>query len=347
MKKRVAFFDTKPYDKVSFEKHDEFKNYEIVFFETKLTEKSVALAKGFDVVCVFVNDIITEKVIDELYEGGVQLIALRCAGYNNVDVCHAHGKIKMMRVPAYSPYAVAEHALALLMTLNRKIHRAHFRTRDNNFSINGLVGFDLHGKTAGVIGAGKIGKIMAGILKGVGMNVVLFDKYQDQEWADNLGVRYVELDELYRISDVISLHCPLLPTTHHIVNDESIAKMKDGVILINTSRGPLIDTNALIKALKTQKIGAAGLDVYEEEGDYFFEDFSDTMVQDDVLARLLTFPNVIITSHQAFLTKEALENISDTTFTNIRDFFNGVESPNEICGNCENNNCPKHKKGAK
>ncbi len=342
MKKRLAFFDTKPYDRQSFESTPGFEDYEIVFFEARLTDRSVALTKDFDAVCTFVNDEITASVIDALYDNGVKAIAMRCAGYNNVDVCHAHGKIKMFRVPAYSPYAVAEHALALLMTLNRKVHRAHLRTRDNNFSIVGLVGMDLHGKTAGVVGAGKIGRIMTDILCGLGMNVLVYDKFQDQEWADTKGVKYAELDELYKNSDVISLHCPLMEETQHLINNDSIAKMKDGVIIINTSRGPLINTAALIKGLKTKKIGAAGLDVYEEEAEYFFEDFSNSMVNDDVLARLLTFPNVVVTSHQAFLTNEALENIARTTYGNLKIFFNGEEGTNEICGNCDEGTCQRH-----
>lgn len=346
MKKRIAFFDTKPYDRRSFDACEGAEKYEIVYFETRLTERSVALTKGFDVVCAFVNDEIGRNVIDSLYENGVQMIAMRCAGYNNVDICHAFDKIKIARVPAYSPHAVAEHALALLMTLNRKIHRAHLRTRDNNFSINGLVGVDMYKKTVGVIGAGKIGRIMTDILCGLGMEVLVYDKFQDQEWAESKGVRYAELDEIYEKANVISLHCPLLEDTHHIVNEESIAKMKDGVMIINTSRGPLIDTGALIKGLKSGKIGAAGLDVYEEEADYFFEDFSDEIVTDDVLARLLTFNNVVVTSHQAFLTEEALSNISNTTIGNIDNFFADVHTPNEVCGNCEAGECRRHAKKA-
>lgn len=344
MKKRIAFFDTKPYDRRSFESTPGFEEYEIVFFEARLTERSAALTKGFDVVCAFVNDEITKPVIDTLYENGVKLIAMRCAGYNNVDICHAYDKIKIVRVPAYSPHAVAEHALALYMTLNRKIHRAHLRTRDSNFSIVGLVGTDIHGKTAGVIGAGKIGRIMVDILCGLGMNILVYDKYQDQEWANSKGVRYAELDEIYENADFISLHCPLTEESHHMINENSITKMKNGVIIVNTSRGPLIKTSALIKGLKSKKVGAAGLDVYEEEADYFFEDFSEEMVEDDILARILTFPNVVVTSHQAFLTEEALANISGTTLLNINTFFKGEHGPNEICGNCESGTCARHGK---
>ncbi len=342
MKKKVAFFDTKPYDRRSFDAAEGSSEYEIEYFETRLTERSVALTKGFDAVCAFVNDEISATVIDKLYENGVRLIAMRCAGYNNVDVCHAVERIRIVRVPAYSPYAVAEHALALLMTLNRKIHRAHLRTRDSNFSIVGLVGVDMFGKTVGVIGAGKIGKIMTDILCGLGMNVLVYDKYQDQKWAESKGVRYASLDEIYAESQVITLHCPLTEESHHLVNKESIEKMRDGVMIINTSRGPLIDTKALIKGLKSGKIGAAGLDVYEEEADYFFEDYSEEIVTDDVLARLLTFNNVIVTSHQAFLTEEALANISRTTFSNMDTYFAGQHGPNEICGNCEDGNCVRH-----
>ena len=344
MKNKIAFFDSKPYDKKSFQESKDFNKYDITFFESRLTEKSVALTKGYDIVCVFVNDEINSNVIDALKSNGIKLIALRCAGYNNVDACYAHDKIRVVRVPAYSPYAVAEHALALLMTLNRKVHRAHFRTRDNNFSIIGLVGMDLHGKTAGVIGAGKIGKIMSTILSGLGMKVLLYDKYQDKQWAKSQGVTYVELDQLYKQSHVISLHCPLMKETQHLINDDSIAKMRDGVIIINTSRGPLIKTSSLINGLKSKKIGAAGLDVYEEEAEYFFEDFSNSMINDDVLARLLTFPNVIVTSHQAFLTNEALTNISTTTYENIDTFFKGEVGPNEICEICDKEICSRHKR---
>ena len=342
MKKKIAFFDTKPYDRTSFSSTQGSENYEIIYFETGLTLESALLTKGFDVVCAFVNDVLDAPVIDALYDNGVRLIAMRCAGYNNVDVCHALDKIRIVRVPAYSPHAVAEHALALIMTLNRKIHRAHLRTRDSNFSIVGLVGVDLYKKTAGVIGAGKIGKIMTNILCGLGMNVLVYDKYQDLEWAESKGVRYAELDEIYAQSQVITLHCPLTDESHHMINRESLDKMRDGVMIINTSRGPLIDTKALIKGLKSGKVGAAGLDVYEEEADYFFEDYSEEIVTDDVLARLLTFNNVVVTSHQAFLTEEALANISRTTIDNIDTFFAGKHGPNEICGNCDSGTCMRH-----
>ncbi len=344
MKKKIAFFDTKPYDKRSFDSTVGIEEYEIEYFETRLTERSMALTKGFDIVCAFVNDEITAPVIDQLYANGIRLIAMRCAGYNNVDVCHALDKIRIVRVPAYSPHAVAEHALALLMTLNRKIHRAHLRTRDSNFSIVGLVGMDMYGKTVGVIGAGKIGRIMVDILCGLGMDVLVYDKYQDKAWAESKGVRYTELSEIYEKAQVISLHCPLTDESHHLINKESIAQMRDGVMIINTSRGPLIDTKALIKGLKSGKIGAAGLDVYEEEADYFFEDYSEEIVTDDVLARLLTFNNVVVTSHQAFLTEEALANISGTTLKNINTFYAGEHGANEICGNCDAGSCVRHTK---
>ena len=344
MKKRLAFFDTKPYDKASFEKTPGIEKYDIVYFETKLTERSVGLTKGFDAGCAFVNDELNKTVIDGLHSNGVKFIAMRCAGYNNIDTCHAYGKLRIARVPAYSPYAVAEHALALMMTLNRKTHTAHIRTRDNNFSIVGLVGMDMKGKTAGVIGAGKIGRVMAGILAALGMRVLVYDKYEDQDWAASIGATYTTLDELYAASDIITLHCPLTDDSFHMINGDSIELMKPTVMLINTSRGALIDTKALIKALKKRRIGAAGLDVYEEESDYFFEDKSADIIDDDVLARLLTFNNVLVTSHQAFLTNEALENISETTVHNLDLFFSGKENPNEICARCDEGTCDKHLK---
>lgn len=344
MKAKIAFFDTKPYDRVSFDSHADRDRYDITYFEARLTERSAPLTKGYDVVCAFVNDELTREVIDILIENGVKLIAMRCAGYNNVDICYAHGKIPVVRVPAYSPHAVAEHALALMMTLNRKTHRAYYRTRDNNFSINGLVGVDLFGKTVGVIGAGKIGRIMIDILCGLGMNILVYDMWKDEEYAREKGFRYAELNEIYAEADVLTLHCPLTKDSHHLINKESIEKMKEGVMIINTSRGPLIDTTALIDGLKSHKIGAAGLDVYEEEADYFFEDFSSLLVADDVLARLLTFNNVLVTSHQAFLTQEALANISGTTYENIRQVLAKEDIVNEVCKDCDNGGCKKHKK---
>ncbi|ERP30826.1 2-hydroxyacid dehydrogenase [Chitinivibrio alkaliphilus] len=340
MKKRVAFFDTKQYDRAFFSTAEGFEEFEFFFFETKLTEESARLTAGFDAVCAFVNDTIDTAVIDILHTNKIRLVAMRCAGYNNVDICYAHEKnIRVVRVPAYSPYAVAEHALALMMSLNRKVHRAYYRTRDNNFNITGLVGFDFYGKTAGVIGTGKIGRIMIGILKGLGMDVLAYDKYPDTDFAHKHAISYTSLDDLYRRADLISLHCPLTPETHHLINTKSIQKMRKGVMLINTSRGPLIDTAALIEGLKEGQVGYAGLDVYEEEGDFFFEDLSSEVMPDDQLARLLSFNNVIITSHQAFLTEEALSNIAATTIANLREYFTDTSLTNEVCGTCTEETC--------
>ncbi|MBS1320713.1 MAG: 2-hydroxyacid dehydrogenase, partial [Parabacteroides sp.] len=269
-------------------------------------------------------------VIDAMADNGVKLLALRCAGFNNVDLEAAKGKLPVVRVPAYSPYAVAEYSLALMLSLNRKIHRAYWRTRDGNFSLNGLMGFDMHGKTVGIIGTGKIAKILIRILKGLGMHILAYDVYPDYKFAEEEGITYTTLDELYKSSDIISLHCPLTEQTRYIINDDSIAKMKDGVMIINTGRGQLIHTNALIEGLKEKKISAAGLDVYEEEGDYFYEDKSDKIIDDDVLARLLSFNNVIVTSHQAFFTKEAMHNIAETTLQNIEDFRQNRPLVNEV-----------------
>lgn len=292
---------------------------------------NVILTQGVDVVCIFVNDIADAQVIRAMAANGVKLIALRCAGYNNVDLNAAQENgIKVVRVPAYSPYAVAEHTVALMLALNRRIPRATWRTRDGNFSLNGLLGFDMHGKTAGIIGTGKIAKILIQILKGFGMNILAYDLYPDYNFAREHQVVYTSLDELYHSSDIISLHCPLTEQTKYLINDYSISKMKDGVMIINTGRGQLIHTNALIEGLKNKKIGSAGLDVYEEEGDYFYEDKSDRIIDDDVLARLLSFNNVIVTSHQAFFTHEALENIASTTLQNIKDFAENKSLANEV-----------------
>ena len=340
---KIAFFDTKPYDQKSFDAVNQSHGFHITYFPLHLNEGTATLAKGFDEVCAFVNDTMSKAVIRTLKEGGVQLIALRCAGYNNVDLKEAYGNLHVVRVPAYSPYAVAEHAVALMMGLNRKTHRAYDRVRDGNFSINGLLGFDMHGKWAGVIGVGKIGKCLVSILKGFGMDVIVYDQFVDEAFAKESGVRYVSLESLYAQSDIISLHCPLTRETQHMINDQSIATMKPGVMIINTGRGKLIDTKALINGLKTGQIGSAGLDVYEEESEYFFEDFSSSVIGDDVLARLLTFPNVLITSHQGFFTKEALGNIAATTLENIVEFFKGGYLKNEVCYRCEKE-CRKQKK---
>ncbi len=331
MKKyRIAFFDTKSYDEESFNKINEKYNFEIKYFKGHLNRNNVILTKDADAVCIFVNDIADAEIIDALAENGVKLIALRCAGFNNVDISAALGKISVVRVPAYSPYAVAEHAVALMMALNRKTHRAYLRTRDGNFALNGLMGFDMHGKTAGIIGTGKIAKILIHILKGFGMNILAYDLYPDYNFARENDVVYTTMDELYHNSDIISLHCPLTDETKYLINDYSISKMKDGVMIINTGRGQLIHTNALIEGLKNKKIGAAGLDVYEEESEYFYEDKSDKIIDDDVLARLLSFNNVIVTSHQAFFTQEALANIASTTLQNMQDFIDGKPLENEV-----------------
>jgi len=330
MKTKVAFFDSKPYDEVSFNKINEKYGFDIRYYKGHLNKDNVALTKGADVVCIFVNAVADKQVIGELKENGVKLIALRCAGYNNVDLNAAKDGLKVVRVPAYSPYAVAEHTLALMLTLNRKIHKAYSRTRDGNFALNGLIGFDMHGKTAGIIGTGKIAKILIRILRSMGMKVLAYDPFPDVDFANINEIEYTTLDELYRCSDIISLHCPLTKETEYIIDNESIKKMKDGVMIINTGRGKLIHTNALIKGLKSKKIGSAGLDVYEEEGDYFFEDHSNIVMDDDILARLLSFNNVIVTSHQAFFTKEAMQNIAETTLQNIQDFVDGKTLVNEV-----------------
>lgn len=348
MAKKILFYDAKPYDIEFFEKANQKYGYEFKFFKEKLDRETAVLSKGYNVVCLFVNDDANKEVIEKLKENDVDLIALRCAGYNNVDLNAAYkNKIHVVRVPAYSPYAVAEHTIALMLTLNRKTHKAYLRTRELNFSINGLMGFDMHGKTVGVIGTGQIGKIAIQILKGFGVKILAYDVYPDKNFAEMIGFEYTNLDKIFSESDIITLHCPLTPETKYIINENSIAKMKDGVIIINTSRGKLIDTKALINGLKTGKIGGAGLDVYEEESEYFFEDYSSQILPDDILARLLTFPNVVITSHQAFFTKEALTNIAETTLQNIKDFYDGVPLKNEICYRCGQSfpTCDKTKKG--
>lgn len=342
---RIAFFDTKPYDREFFDTANHPARYDIKYLGSRLNADTARLAEGFPVVCAFVNDTLDAEVIGQLHAGGVRLVALRCAGYNNVDLKAAYGTLHVTRVPAYSPHAVAEHAVALILSLNRKIHKAYYRTRDNNFAIHGLLGFDLHGKTAGVIGTGKIGRILAGILRGFGMEVLAHDPYPDEEAARETGFRYAPLEEVYRRSHVLSLHCPLTPETHHMINAKSIALMRKDVILINTGRGKLIRTSDLIAGLKSHRIGAAGLDVYEEEEDYFFEDFSGRMVDDDQLARLLTFANVLVTSHQAFFTREALTAIAETTLGNVDRFLAGEPLPNEICYRCGEESCRKEAQG--
>ena len=324
---KLAIFSTKKWvrDAFSEKKPD---SIDITYFEARLNEETASLAAGYDGVCVFVNDNVNDKVIDVLAEGGVKVIALRCAGFNNVDLHRAAEKnIQVCRVPAYSPYAVAEYALGLIMSLNRKFHRAHARVREGNFSLDGLLGFDLHNKTVGVIGTGKIGQIFMDVISGFGVRILAYDKFPNQAVKDK-GVEYVDLETLYRESDIISLHCPLTHETYHLINDYAIRSMKKGVMLINTSRGPLINSGAVIDGLKSGKVGYVGLDVYEEEGDLFFEDLSDQVIQDDTFVRLQTFPNVLITSHQAFFTREAVENIRDTTYHNLTEI--------DETGNCSN-----------
>ncbi|MFQ3547859.1 MAG: 2-hydroxyacid dehydrogenase [Termitinemataceae bacterium] len=342
---KLAFFDTKPYDREYFDAIVEGYHVHIKYFPMKLNADTASLAKGYDAVCAFVNDEIDAKTADILVEHGVKLVALRCAGYNNVDLQAVWGRLHVVRVPAYSPHAVAEHAVALLLTLNRRIHKAYIRTREGNFTLSGLVGFDLYGKTAGIVGTGQIGRITAEILRGFGMQVLASDPYPQASWAEAKDIRYVSLEELFSHSDVISLHCPLTPENHHLINDATLGLMKKNAIIINTGRGALIDTKALIHALKTNRLGGAALDVYEEEDEYFFEDHSATIIKDDVLARLLTFPNVLITGHQAFLTDEALSAIATTTLDNVQSYFERGELPNEVCYRCTQKTCSRKESG--
>lgn len=316
---KLAFFDTKSYDIPGFDRYGIPAGVEIKYFEPNLNRDTVTLAAGFDAVCVFVNDTVDAVVVDKLHQLGVKAIVLRCAGFNNVDIKACEGKLRVFRVPAYSPHAVAEHAMALLLTINRRTHKAYIRTRDFNFSLQGLAGFDLYGKTVGIVGTGKIGRVFADICKGFGMKILAYDKFPNPD----AGLDYVDLPELFAQADIISLHCPLTEETHHLIDADTIAMMKKGVTIINTSRGALVDTEALINGIKEKKVGAACLDVYEEEGDFFYEDFSGHIVQDDKLVRLIAMPNVIITSHQAFLTSEALDNIAATTVNNLTRFFSG------------------------
>lgn len=341
---KIAFFDAKPYDRPSFNKYGAEHGITFKYFETKLNEDTVELAQGYDGVCAFVNDTVDAAVIDRLVEMKVRVLALRCAGYNNVDVKHAFGRLHVLRVPAYSPYAVAEHAMALLLTSIRRIHKAYIRSRDFNFSLAGLTGFDLHGKTVGVIGTGRIGRVFIDICRGFGMKVLAYDKFPAEGLDNGDTVRYVELKTIFAESDIISLHCPLTEETHHLIDDAALAQCKQGVIILNTSRGSLVDAEALLNGIKSRKVGAACLDVYEEEADLFFEDNSGHIMEDDTLARLISMPNVIVTSHQAFLTEEALENIAETTAKNLIDFFEDGQCPNEICYRCgKTEDCQKGK----
>ncbi len=332
MSTKIAFFDAQRYDRDSFNAENKDFGFEIHYYKERLSMNTVDLSKGKEVVCIFVNAEVDAKVIDRLVENGVKLIALRCAGFNNVDLHAAKGRIRVVRVPAYSPHAVAEYAVTLMLCLNRKVYRSVFRTREGNFKLKGLMGFDMYGKTAGLVGMGRIAKELIKILKGFGMNIVAYDLYPDKKFAEEYGVKLVSLDELYAQSDIISLHCPLTDDTKYIINKDSIAKMKKGVMIINTGRGKLINTEDLIDGLRSGKVGSAGLDVYEEEQNFFYEDLSDKMIDDDKLALLLMMPNVIVTSHQAFFTREAMHNIADTTLNNIKDWAEGKELKNEVKG---------------
>jgi D-lactate dehydrogenase len=328
---RIAFFDTHDFERPFFERANEAYGYEIHYFHPQLGAPTAPLSAGFDCVCSFVNDHLDAAALEIIKNNGVGLVALRSAGFNHVDLARAHElQLPVVRVPEYSPYAVAEHALALILTLNRKIHRAYQRVRELNFSLNGLVGFDLHGSTVGIIGTGKIGSVLIKIMHGLGCKILVFDIQKDPSLAEKYGVEFTDLDTLYRRADIISLHVPLTPKTFHLIDGEAIAKMKDGVFIINTGRGALIDSNALLDGLKARKVGGAGLDVYEEEEGVFFQDLSDKFLKDDVLARLLSFPNVIVTSHQAFLTREALGNIAETTLFNVSQFAKGETLSNQV-----------------
>ena len=345
MEHQIAFFDTKPYDRFWFERV-EHQGIKFKYFENKLNQDTARLAKGCSGAVAFVNDNIDTATVDELSNQGVKVLAMRCAGYNNIDFKEAYNKeIAVLRVPSYSPNAVAEYAMALLLTINRKVHKAYNRTRDYNFTLSGLTGFDLKGKTVGVIGTGRIGREFIDICRGFKMNVIAYDVYP----AKDSDINYVDLETLFKESHIISLHCPLTKETHHIINNDSIAKLRQGVVIINTSRGAIIESEALLRGLKEKKIGGAGLDVYEEESNLFFEDFSQEIINDDVLSLLVSMPNVVVTSHQAFLTNEALKNIADTTVENIRAFFSDGELDNEICYQCETGeigtDCKKRKNG--
>ena len=327
---KIAFFSTKPYDQMTFKAANAADEHELVFFEPRLNAKTVALATGFPVVCVFINDDLNEATLRAIARSGTQVIALRCAGFNNVDLPVAEELgLTVVRVPAYSPYAVAEHAVGLILSLNRKLYRAYNRVRDDNFELNGLLGFDIHGKTVGIVGTGKIGLCFAQIMHGFGAKLLAYDVYKNPACVE-LGVNYVELPELLAQSDIISLHCPLLPATHHLINDETLQQVKPGAMLVNTSRGALVNTRAVIDALKSGRLGYFGSDVYEEEEAIFFQDHSDRVIQDETFQLLQSFPNVVMTAHQAFFTKEAINNIAETTLTNITDVTAGRECPNTV-----------------
>lgn len=330
---RVSFFSTKPYDSRYFKQANVQAStkhvHDLHFVETRLSVETSQLAEGSEAVCAFVNDVLSADVLESLHGLGVKYIALRSAGFNHVDL-EAANRLEMpvVRVPAYSPHAVAEHAVALLLGLNRRIPRAYNRVRDGNFSLDGLIGFDLYGKTIGLVGTGIIGRTFAEIMRGFGCKLIAFDPQPDQELSQEMDLQYVDLDELFRRSDILSLHCPLTPETHHLINAQALEKMRDGVVLINTSRGRIVETKSVIEALKSGKLGGLAIDVYEEEEDLFFENLSGQVIQDDVFSRLLTFPNVLITGHQGFFTREALSEIASTTLANLTEL--------ETSGNCEN-----------
>ena len=328
---KIALFGTHSYDRACFTEINSSFGFDLHYLRSFLDLNTVAYTDGAKAVCAFVNDRCDGEVLKKLAEQGVELLAMRCAGYNNVDLKAAQKyNIHVVRVPAYSPYAIAEHVVALMLSLNRKIYRAYYRTRDGNFALHGLMGFDMHGKTAGIIGTGKIARVLINILLGFGMKIVAYDLYPDYEYARQNDVTYVTPDELYAQADVISLNCPLTRDNYHLINREAISKMKRGVMIINTGRGPLIDTEALLEGLKSGIVGSAGLDVYEEESDYFYQDKSDNVITDDKLGRLLSYNNVLLTSHQAFFTREAMTNIATTTLQNCRDFFDGKPLLNEV-----------------
>ena len=327
---KILFYDTKEYDKELFEEYNKTYGFEIKYLETKLNHETAPLAAGYDAVCIFVNDVADKETLEILKNCGVKLVVLRCAGFNNVDVKNCPEGIRVVRVPGYSPYAVAEHAVALLLNVDRKIYKSYQRTKKYNFTLNGLLGFDVHGKTVGVIGTGKIGKAFISIMKGFGTEVLAYDVYRDEKAAEELGFKYVELDELYEKSDIISLHCPLTDENTDMINKESISKMKKGVVIINTSRGKLISTDDLIEALSEERIGGVGLDVYDEEEEFFLNDMSNSYYRNAGLSILLSMPNVVITSHQAFFTKEALDKIGKVSMENIKEYFETGECENFV-----------------
>lgn len=329
MKMRIALFDTHEFEREYFTQANSKFDFDLTFFDVKLNEETVPLVHGFDVVCPFVHGVLNAAVLREIRNSNIQLIALRSVGFNHVDLEEAFKlDLKVLRVPEYSPYSVAEHAVALILALNRKLYRSYSRVREGNFSLDGLVGFDLFNKTVGIIGTGKIGSVMINMMKGFGCEIIAYDPYPNPNLKD---VYYVSsVSELYKHSDIISIHIPLTPNTHYFIDEAAIEQMKKGVMIINTGRGALIDTQALIAGLKSGQVGYAGLDVYEEEEKFFFEDLSNEVIQDDVLARLMTFPNVIVTAHQGFLTREALANIAETTLQNISDWAQGKPLTNQL-----------------